>query len=265
MKLSCVSTQPEAPRSGNHLVLVSHALCPYVQRAVITLTEKGVPFERVDIDLADKPHWFHQYSPLGKTPVLLVPRDGGFVPVFESAVICDYLDETEAPALHPAGALARARHRAWIEVASATLNSIWQYYTARDQTSFDRAAAALRDRFAQIEPELGAGPWFGGAAFSLVDAAFAPVFRYFDVFESFHDDSHLISTPRVAAWRAALAERASVRGAVVADYGVRLRRFVEAQHGLLGDCSAAELAPAVRAGVRPARTWGPGAALTQSP
>ena len=37
------------------LKLISHKLCPYVQRAVIALNEKGVPFERIDIDLANKP------------------------------------------------------------------------------------------------------------------------------------------------------------------------------------------------------------------
>src|SRR5690242_21206863 len=54
------------------LTLVSHVLCPYVQRAVIALTEKAVPFERVDVDLANKPQWFKAISPLGKTPVLKV-------------------------------------------------------------------------------------------------------------------------------------------------------------------------------------------------
>ncbi|WP_171258249.1 glutathione S-transferase N-terminal domain-containing protein, partial [Acinetobacter baumannii] len=39
------------------LKLISHKLCPYVQRAVIALKEKGVPFERIDIDLANKPDW----------------------------------------------------------------------------------------------------------------------------------------------------------------------------------------------------------------
>ena len=51
------------------LKLISHKLCPYVQRAVIALSEKGVPFERIDIDLANKPDWFLKVSPLGKTPV----------------------------------------------------------------------------------------------------------------------------------------------------------------------------------------------------
>ena len=53
------------------LKLISHKLCPYVQRAVIALTEKGVAFERIDIDLANKPDWFLKISPLGKVPVLV--------------------------------------------------------------------------------------------------------------------------------------------------------------------------------------------------
>ena len=89
------------------LKLISHKLCPYVQRAVIALTEKGVEFERVDIDLANKPDWFVKISPLGKTPVLLV----GDVPIFESAVILEYLEETQAKPLHPAAPLRRAEHR----------------------------------------------------------------------------------------------------------------------------------------------------------
>ena len=32
------------------LVLVSHVLCPYVQRVAITLHEKGAAFQRVDVD-----------------------------------------------------------------------------------------------------------------------------------------------------------------------------------------------------------------------
>ena len=47
------------------LTLVSHRLCPYVQRAAIALAEKAVPFERVYVDLADKPAWFLALSTLG--------------------------------------------------------------------------------------------------------------------------------------------------------------------------------------------------------
>ena len=96
------------------LKLISHKLCPYVQRAVIALTEKGVGFERIDIDLANKPDWFVAISPLGKTPVLQV----GDKAIFESAVILEYLEETQPKPLHPADALMRAEHRAWIEFGS---------------------------------------------------------------------------------------------------------------------------------------------------
>ena len=54
------------------LRLISHKLCPYVQRAVIVATEKDIPFHRVDIDLANKPDWFLAISPTGKVPLLEV-------------------------------------------------------------------------------------------------------------------------------------------------------------------------------------------------
>ena len=114
------------------LTLISHKLCPYVQRAVIALAEKGVPFERIDVDLASKPDWFLKISPLGKTPVLLV----GDTAIFESAVIVEYLEDTQSPALHPADPLERAEHRAWIEFGSAILNDIAGLYGAPDEAPF---------------------------------------------------------------------------------------------------------------------------------
>ena len=94
------------------LTLVSHKLCPYVQRAAISLTEKSVPFERRWIDLSDKPDWFADISPLGKVPVLVVEADGERTPIFESAAILEYLEDTSPHPLHPADAVSRARHRA---------------------------------------------------------------------------------------------------------------------------------------------------------
>ncbi len=208
------------------LTLVSHALCPYVQRAAIVLKEKNVAFERVDVDLANKPAWFLRLSPLGKTPVLSVGGEA----LFESAVICEYLDETEAPRLHPAEPLARARERAWMEFGSAVLSGIAVLYGAGDDEALDRAYAALRGRFEQLDAQLGDGPWFAGRRFGLVDAVFGPVFRYFDVIppESLFD-----GLPRVQAWRAALAGRPSVREAVDAGYAQRLRGFLLERGGAL--------------------------------
>src|ERR1700720_4024705 len=211
------------------LKLISHKLCPYVQRAVIELTEKGVPFERVDIDLANKPDWFLGISPLGKTPVLLV----GAVPIFESAVILEYLEETQQKPLHPADPLHRAEHRGWIEFGSTVLNDIAGLYAAPDEATFEAKTAQLEQRFARLEARVKAAPWFDGEHFSLVDSVFGPVFRYFDVFDEIADFGILAGKPKLARWRKSLAARPSVRTAVSADYPALLRAFIERRNSWL--------------------------------
>jgi glutathione S-transferase len=216
------------------LKLISHKLCPYVQRAVIALTEKGVPFERIDIDLANKPDWFLEMSPLGKTPVLLV----GDVPIFESAVILEYLEETQAGPLHPADALARAEHRGWIEFGSAVLNDIASFYAARDEATFKVKTAQLEQKFARLEARIEASPWFDGQNFSLVDAVFGPVFRYFDAFDEIADFGILAGKPKLARWRKSLAAQPSVRSAVRPDYPALLRDFIERRQSWLSGLQA---------------------------
>ena len=212
------------------LTLISHHLCPYVQRVAITLAEKNVPCERVNIDLNNKPDWFLRLSPLGKVPLLRL--ESGEV-LFESAVICEYLEDTLPPALHPASALERARHRAWIELASAVLADIWGYETATDAETLQRKAGDLRAKFLRVEAALDRGPYFAGAHFSLVDAAFAPAFRYFEVFDEIFDHGIFADLPKTQAWRTALAQRPSVRAAVPADYHDRLRAFLKAKGAYL--------------------------------
>lgn len=208
------------------LTLISHLLCPYVQRVIIVLEEKQIAYERIDIDLANKPDWFLKVSPLGKTPVLLVNGQA----IFESTVICEYLEETTARALHPHDPIVRAQHRGWMEFASATLNAIGALYGAPDERTLDAKVADLRTKFAQVEKELSTvghnGPYFAEDSFSLVDAAFAPVFRYFEVFDTIDDFGVFTNTPKVRAWREALQQRPSVRSAVRADYTQLLYDFL---------------------------------------
>ncbi|HEX8192891.1 MAG TPA: glutathione S-transferase family protein [Allosphingosinicella sp.] len=218
--------------------LISFPLCPYVQRAAIALAEKGVPFERVDIDLANKPDWFLKLSPLGKVPLLVVTEEDGTEQIlFESQVIAEYLDETIEPRLHLADPLERARHRAWIEFASATLGDLYGFYTG-DREAYREKLKALDAKFRRLEETLGDGPFFAGARFTLVDAAFAPVLRYFDVFDAVVEHGLLAGRPRLQAWRAALRGRPSVRGAVPEDYAERLRAFIAGKGSYLGTLAA---------------------------
>ena len=224
--------------STPRLELVSHHLCPYVQRAVITLTEKRVPHQRTYIDLANKPQWFREISPLSRVPLLRV----GDEVLFESAVICEYLDEITPGSLHPAEPLEKARHRSWIEFGSSILNDIAGFYSAKDSDTFAEKRARIVSKFEWLEHNLGEGPYFAGEHFSLVDTVYGPVFRYFDVFAKIGDFGFFESTPRVKAWRSALRARPSVRSAVAQDYPTRLLDFLKRKNTYLSSLIAQELA-----------------------
>jgi glutathione S-transferase len=210
------------------LTLISHTLCPYVQRADIALREKGVPFEKKLIDLNNKPEWFKEISPLGKVPVLL----DGNRPIFESAVILEYLEETQPNPLHPADTLRRAQHRAWMEFGSSILADLWIVETSPDRAAIEQKVEAMHAKFARLEGEIK-GPWFDGGRFTLVDTVFAPVFRYFDLIDRLVDHGIFENTPKVNAWRKALAARPSVKAAVSPNYPLLLEKFVRAQNGYL--------------------------------
>jgi len=213
----------------NPLTLVSHALCPYVQRIANALAEKGVEHERVTVDLAQKPDWFLGLSPLGRTPVLRV----GDAVLFESAAILEFLEETHPNPLYPADPLERARHRAWIGFGSECLSDIAGFYSAVDTGTLEAKAAALHAQFRVLDGQLGPGPWFVGTHFSLVDAVFAPVFRYFDTFDRIGDFGVFNGLAGMSGWRRALAARPSVRGAVAHDYNERLVAFLHRRGGAL--------------------------------
>lgn len=226
------------------LRLISHKLCPYVQRAVIVAKEKGIEYERVDIDLANKPEWFLAISPTGKVPVLEVTHDDGMQDVlFESAVIAEYLDEISEDRLLPADPLVRARERAWVEFASASLGDVYQLYVAQDRAQFEKALASVDNKLAQVETELG-GTYFAGGHFGLVDAAFAPVFRYFDVFERRAELNLLERRPKLRAWANVLLKRPSVIDAVPGDYSDLLVDFIRAKNSHLAGLIDADLSVA---------------------
>jgi glutathione S-transferase len=83
-----------------------------------------------------------------------------------------------------------------------------------------------------------AAPWFDGDKFSLVDAVFGPVFRYFDVFDEIGDFGILAGKLRLARWRASLAARPSVKSAVSAEYPALLSDFLEQRNSWISRLQA---------------------------
>lgn len=196
------------------LHLISHKLCPFVQRAVITLSEKGVAFERTMIDLENKPDWFTKISPLGKAPVLVADE----TPIFESAVIAEFLEETQPAPLHPEDPVLRAQNRAWIEFGSVLMMDLFRFMTAPDADGFAAGRATAEAKLDRLQDALGDGPFFNGAAFSLVDASIAPIFRYFPILARADGVDLLAERPKLSDWGATLLARPSVANAVDGDF-----------------------------------------------
>ena len=216
---------------NNQLTLISHKLCPYVQRAVTVLEENGVPYQRIDIDLANKPDWFKALSPLGKVPLLVI---NDATVLFESAVISEYINDVHQGNMLAEQPLEKARQRAWIEFASATLNNIGQLYNADDEKQFAAVEHQLKQKISQLEQNLDGSDYFSGSEFSLIDAAFAPVFRYIEVFDELLGREFFKHQPRIQHWQQQLAKRPAVIKAVSSDYPQLLIEFLAARDSQLG-------------------------------
>jgi glutathione S-transferase len=196
------------------LKLISFTLCPYVQRAMIVLNEKNISFDIEYIDLSEPPPWFYDISPLEKVPVLLVDDE----PLFESMVICEYLDEITEGSLYPGDAFKRAQNRAWIEFGNDILSSTFEFYTTEDEKRFKHLTNILVDRFEVLEEEISDGTYFNGEEFSMVDAVYAPIFRYHNRIAQYKDFGFFDDAPKIKAWGDKLLERPSVIQSVPYTY-----------------------------------------------
>ncbi|MCQ9425736.1 glutathione S-transferase family protein [Pseudomonas sp. LJDD11] len=221
--------------SNARLTLISHPLCPFVQRAAIVLLEKNVSFERVDVDLVYKPDWLLALSSTGKVPLLKVERPNRADTIlFESMAICEYLNETQGGvSLYSNNALSRAQQRAWIEFGAAALADAWQFLNAKDLEIAENKKAVFRSKLQRLENELDQVPYFSGSAFSMVDVVFAPLFRYFDVLSPVVSQRIFNNLPRVTAWRGSLANRPSVVSAVRDDYAELFQQHLVKQQAIV--------------------------------
>ncbi|MCO8170316.1 glutathione S-transferase family protein [Pseudomonas sp. 21LCFQ02] len=221
--------------SNARLTLISHPLCPFVQRAAIVLLEKNVSFERVDVDLVYKPDWLLALSSTGKVPLLKVERPNRADTIlFESMAICEYLNETQGGvSLYSNNALSRAQQRAWIEFGAAALADAWQFLNAQDLEIAENKKAVFRSKLQRLENELDQVPYFSGSAFSMVDVVFAPLFRYFDVLSPVVSQRIFNNLPRVTAWRGSLANRPSVVSAVRDDYAELFQQHLVKQQAIV--------------------------------
>jgi len=120
--------------------LYDAARCPYCARVRIALAEKGIEYETVEIDLADRPEWIYELNATGRVPVL---DDGGFV-LPESEVIMGYLEDRHPePALLPADPVGRARARLLVHRFDANLGDDYYAFRRGEENELAERLAAL--------------------------------------------------------------------------------------------------------------------------
>ena len=149
------------------LTLYDAPRCPYCARARIVLAEKGVPYETVTIDLANRPAWLLEHNPPdGRVPVL---EEGGWV-LPESAVVDEYLEERyPEPPLLPVDPAERAAARL-VVLRFDDLGKPYYALRREEAGAAERLAEALR----ALDGLLVTTPYLTGAAFGLADVAYLP-------------------------------------------------------------------------------------------
>jgi glutathione S-transferase len=202
------------------------------------LREKNTEFELRHIKADNRPDWFLAISPHKKVPVLSIDDK---VSLFESNAINEYLDEMIAPRLHPADPIERAVNRAWTDYVPSFASIVTATAYADTEADYDKATAEIPVPFERLEKALekqGSGPFFNGAKYSLVDAAYAPFLQRYHFLDRVKKLGLIEKFPRLKAWMEALLDRQSTHSFPPAEFeamyreGVRRRnkwvsRFIE--------------------------------------
>jgi glutathione S-transferase len=153
----------------------------------IVLEEKGLLFERVNIDVTkgeNRTPEFLKLNPRGKVPVLVHSTSEGDVVLSESSVINEYLEEVfPNPPLMPAAPAKRALMRSLVYLFDTELSPttglliIEKLLKKPEEQRADFVAErqkATREILARLSEMVGDGPYLAGD-FSLADASFIPV------------------------------------------------------------------------------------------
>ncbi|OAP54836.1 hypothetical protein AYL99_11284 [Fonsecaea erecta] len=257
----------EAHSSPNPLILYGGWFCPFVQRSWITLHEKNIPHQYFEINPYHKGPEFLKLNPRGLVPTLAVPVDKEGKeqkPLYESLVICEYLDEVyndpskNGPDLLPReDAYLRARCRIWIDhISTRIIPAFYRFMQHSDSKSYtlDEARAEflthIKTFIKECDPQ---GPFFLGERFSLVDIMLAPWLCRMFLFDVYKggigvpeegkagDDEGVWQ--RWRKWAKAVGERESVL-----DTLSERDQYVEAYRRYAEDTTQSEVAKATRSG-----------------
>ena len=211
------------------LELISFKLCPFVQRAIIILKKQKIDYDITFINPMDPPDWFKAISPTGQVPLLKADDEV----IFESSVISEFANDISENDLHPSNAIQKAKNRAWIEFSSKMFDDLFNLVTG-DKETYAKAKESLFSKFAKVEAVKGAGTFFNGADFAMIDAAFAPIFMRLAWINEFTDNALSINEfSNLSAWSEAILVVDEVKDSVSEGIDDVYYSNIEAREGYL--------------------------------
>jgi glutathione S-transferase len=199
------------------LTLHYHPFSSFCQKVLVALYERGVPFERVVVNLGDpgEKAALERLWPMGKFPVL---RDEARqVTMPESSLIIEYLDRAHPgpPPLVPADPDSALKARLWdrffdqyVELPlQKVVGDSLRLEGARDPHGVGEAKALLERAYDLLEDRAG-DAWVAGDGFTIADCGAAPALFYAGMVVPFD------GRPRLEAYYARLRGRPSFIRAV---------------------------------------------------
>lgn len=201
------------------LILYTFKLCPFAHRVRIALAEKGLDYEKIEIDLQNKPADFEDISPLGRVPLLMHGMDK----IWESAVILEYLEDAFPKiALTPPSPADRAKVRLWIDFANTRLfAATHRLIFTTDETLRQQLTAEMVEAVRYLEREGmrgdGDGPYLLGGKFTLADISLYPWFEQVSTLEKFSEFKMPSESEGIRKWQNAVAARSAVRSCSRSD------------------------------------------------
>ena len=201
------------------VVLHGYQYSVYVRIARLALAEKGVAYERVEVNpfAPEVPSAYLAMHPFRRVPVLV---HDDFV-LYETGAITRYLDETFAGSrLQPTTRRDRARMTQIISIADAyaywpMVRQVFAHSVFRPRIGEPADAAEIRSglegsarAFAAIEALAADDGFLVGSMLSLADLHFAPMVAYFSAAPEAHEA--IARYPKLSAWWKAMQQRESL-------------------------------------------------------
>ncbi|ABL02103.1 Glutathione S-transferase, N-terminal domain [Candidatus Ruthia magnifica str. Cm (Calyptogena magnifica)] len=211
------------------LELISFKLCPFAQCAIILLNKQKLDFELNHINPMNPPNWFKQISPTEQVPLLKVDERI----IFESSVITEFINDISKTNLHPSDPIQKAENRSWIQFSSTLFDNLFGIVTG-DEEKFHTSKKSLFDKLAKVEVVKNNTKFFNGNNFSIIDAAFAPIFMRLNWINEFTNNIlSLNEFKHLSTWSKELLQVDVVKNSVVERLNDVYYSNIEAREGHL--------------------------------